>query len=343
MNTNWIDKKFIQQLSYRLRNFREISSNPYKVNFSCPYCGDSKKNPNLGRAYLTEKEDVIYFKCFNCSHSTNSYKLSQFLDTNVYDEFIVEKFLEKDKSAGDDYVPILRKKEEKPKRNNPLIGLKKVIDLKPDHPVLEYLEKRKLPKDQLGRLYYTPKFRRWVNSVIPDYFENTKYDEPRLVIPFWTKDHSEIFAVSARSFDPKSLRYITIKFDDDQPKLFGLEQINTSKDIFVTEGPLDSLFLKNAVSFAGTDGVIDKYLPKEKLVIVLDNEPRNSEVIKKYRKFIEAGFRIVIWPQSFYGKGKDINDYVINGLTPDELIDIIKSNTFSGLEAEINFSSWKKI
>lgn len=342
MNTSWIDKKFIQQLSYKLRNFKEISTNPYKVNFSCPYCGDSKKNPNVGRAYLTEKGDTIFYKCFNCSYSTNSYKLIQFLDSNIFDEFVVAKYLEKNKDSGNDYVPILKKEEPKPERNDPLVGLKKAIDLKPDHPVAEYLRSRLIPSDQIERLWYAPKFKKWVNSVSPDYFKSIKIDEPRLIIPFFDFDN-QCFAVSARSFDPKSLRYMTIRFDEEQPKLFGLEQVDKTKDIFVTEGPLDSLFLQNAVSFAGSDGVIDKYLPKDKLVIVLDNEPRNLEVTKKYRKFVKGGFRICIWPSSLYGKGKDINDYILNGLTSDELMDIIRSNTFIGLEAEVAFNNWKKV
>jgi len=47
---------------------------------------------------------------------------------------------------------------------------------------------------------------------------------------------------------------------------------------------------------------------------------------------------VVIWPKGL--KEKDINDMVLAGLDPSA---IIKSNTFSGLEAKIKLTDWKKV
>ena len=39
---------------------------------------------------------------------------------------------------------------------------------------------------------------------------------------------------------------------------------------------------------------------------------------------------------------KDINDMILAGRTQDEIIELINTNTFSGMEAKLKFSSWKK-
>ena len=65
--------------------------------------------------------------------------------------------------------------------------------------------KRKLPTESL---YYTETFT-WTNSVKPGKFEDTKHEEPRIIIPFKRKDGS-VFGFQGRSLSSTGLRYITI-------------------------------------------------------------------------------------------------------------------------------------
>jgi hypothetical protein len=46
----------------------------------------------------------------------------------------------------------------------------------------------------------------------------------------------------------------------------------------------------------------------------------------------------VIWPS--FIKEKDINDMILSGLNVQNMIE---SNTYSGLEAKLKFTTWKKI
>tara|TARA_A100000172_G_scaffold8161_2_gene4493 strand:+ start:1044 stop:1184 length:141 start_codon:yes stop_codon:yes gene_type:complete len=46
----------------------------------------------------------------------------------------------------------------------------------------------------------------------------------------------------------------------------------------------------------------------------------------------------VIWPNNIIEK--DINDMVLSG---HDVMSMVKSNTYSGLEAKIKFNNWKKI
>ena len=55
-------------------------------------------------------------------------------------------------------------------------------------------------------------------------------------------------------------------------------------------------------------------------------------------KKIAQGDSIVIWPSSI--QEKDINDMILSGL---DVQSMVESNTCSGLEAKLKFTSWKKI
>ena len=121
-----------------------------------------------------------------------------------------------------------------------------------------------------------------------------------------------------------------------------MKEVNINDKIYVTEGPIDSMFLPNAVATADanlTHAV--SFLPKDKLVLVFDNEPRNENICKLMDKAIEEHFQICIWPEMI--KEKDINDMVTNGFTTEELVDIIDKNTFVNLRAKFEFIQWKKI
>jgi alkyl sulfatase BDS1-like metallo-beta-lactamase superfamily hydrolase len=124
---------------------------------------------------------------------------------------------------------------------------------------------------------------------------------------------------------------------DDAPKIYGLDQIDTSKTIYIVEGPFDSTFIKNAVAMCGSDIDIRAFNWSD-YIYVFDNEPRNREIVNRISKTITRGNKVIIWPTSI--QQKDINDMVLAGLN---VMDVLKSNTYSGLEAKIKFNNWKKI
>ena len=170
----------------------------------------------------------------------------------------------------------------------------------------------------------------WINSILPDKLKMKEH--PRLVFPFIDKD-GKCFGVSARSFDPEGLRYITIMFED-HPKIFGLDVVDMSKTYYICEGPIDSLFLDNSVAMAGADGNINGFDNIDNAVYIFDNEPRNTEIHKRMEKIIKQGNKICIWPSNI--KEKDINDMVLANIK--NVKEIINKHTFSGLEATLRLS-----
>ena len=73
-------------------------------------------------------------------------------------------------------------------------------------------------------------------------------------------------------------------------------------------------------------------------VWIYDNEPRNREITNRISKTIDAGGSVVIWPDNI--DDKDINDMVMSG---KDVQSVIESNIYSGLEAKLKFTTWKKI
>ena len=105
----------------------------------------------------------------------------------------------------------------------------------------------------------------------------------------------------------------------------------------MVEGPFDSTFVNNSVALCGSDGDVS-CLEGSDLIFVYDNEPRNREIVGRIEKCIERGERVIIWPSNI--KEKDINDMVLAG---HDVMSVLKSNTYSGLEAKLKFTTWKKI
>ena len=48
--------------------------------------------------------------------------------------------------------------------------------------------------------------------------------------------------------------------DEDHPKIYGLDKVNKTKTVYVTEGPFDSHFITNAIAMCGSD--VDEYVVK---------------------------------------------------------------------------------
>ena len=88
----YIDAKFVGQISYKLRNFKK--KNDYYWNFSCPICGDSKKNELKARGFVYKNQDRLVYKCHNCGISTSIGGLLKHLDPIVYNEYVLERYKE---------------------------------------------------------------------------------------------------------------------------------------------------------------------------------------------------------------------------------------------------------
>ena len=150
-------------------------------------------------------------------------------------------------------------------------------------------------------------------------------------------------ALQGRSFNEYSKsKYITIVLDDSVPKIYGLDTVNQNDTIYVTEGPIDSMFLDNAIATAGGDlASAVRVLNKDNLVIVYDNERRAKHTVAKIANCIRDGYKVCLWPDTVVYK--DINDMVKSDMKPEYVQLIIEQNVYSGLAAEMELSRWKRV
>lgn len=285
---------------------------------------------------------TLYY-CHNCHESISLLNFLRRVDPTLAEEYKRDKFIDKniDNKEPKEEVRDISKVTVPTflKGNSPLKTIKKVSQLSPEHPAKKYVQKRKIPANVHYKLFYAPKFKEWVNTIIPEKF-NPENDEPRLIIPFLDRE-GNLFGFQGRSFRKDGIRYITIMIDESKPKVFGLDSVNENGKVFVVEGPIDSMFLPNCVAMAGSSVKLEDVFPnkpKNEIVVVMDNEPRNKDIVNTIDKYIDEGYSVCIWPEDIHQK--DINDMVLEGLDPEW---IIVQNTRSGLIAKAALSQWKKI
>ena len=319
-----VDSKYINLISSRLQKFKRVKSNLY--NFRCPICGDSKRNKSKTRGYLYAIKANVNFKCHNCGSSMSLSNFLKTLDPTVHKQYAFEKF--KDGHTGRNFVV----EEPDFKFEAPKFAPKVDLPRASEIPTAKlYLEKRGLDPN---KFYYTDKFKAWVNTLV-EKFDNIEYDEPRIIIPLIYEN--QLIGFQGRALGPNSVKYITIMLQENAPKVYGIDKINEKKPIYIVEGPFDSHFVDNAVAMAGSDLDIRPFNWSD-YIWVFDNEPRNREVVNRISKTIDRGDKVVIWPNNI--SEKDINDMKLSG---HDVQTVIKSNTYTGLEAKLKFNIWKKV
>lgn len=332
----FIDLKYIGLVSSRLQKFSKKNEKLY--NFRCPYCGDSQRSKNKTRGYLYQLKADYNFKCHNCGVSKSFGNFLKDIDTVLHKQYVMDKYKE-GKTGKSTNTPTPKFDFDKPvfkKKYN--INLPKISDLNDDHPAKIYLKNRKIPEKRLNQLYYCNDFKKWTNEQ-KHTFDSIEKDESRIVIPLF--NNGEFFGFQGRSLNPNSkVKYITIILDDRHPKIYGLDDIDWKNNVYIVEGPFDSMFIDNCIAMVGADlnkmFLLSNY--EVNFVMIYDNEKRNKQIVERMEKAIDCKLPLVVWPNSL--KEKDINDMVMSGL---DINSMIKSNTYIGLEAKTKLISWKRV
>ena len=332
---SYLDDKYLGLISPRLEKFKKIRAGVY--NFRCPYCGDSQKHKNKARGYIYQNKADYNFKCHNCGMTRSFTYFLKDRDQPLYDEYIMERYKEGLTGKGT-VTPEPEFTFTKPKFRKKDIcdELTKISELNTTHRAKKYLINRGINEDTLSKLYYCPNFKEWTNKH-KKIFDNTNHDDQRIIIPLRHSD-GQLFGYQGRSLDPTSkMRYITVMLDEDAPKLYGLEKINTQKPIYILEGPFDSLFVENSVAMCGSDVDIRSFGWSD-YIWVFDNEPRNREVVSRIEKLINRGDKVVIWPSDI--QEKDVNEMII---AKRDIRTILESSAYSDLTAKLKLNLWKKV
>jgi len=304
------------------------------------------KNKTKARGYVFPKGNNLFYRCHNCGVSISVGNFIKAVDESLYKEFVLEKYKSGETNntrSANTILNIPSPRFDKLDKQKVFEHAEWVDKLPSGHFCLVYCVKRHIPANILSKLLFTPHYKQFCDALVPNHGK-TIVDDARLVIPFYD-EYNELIAVSGRALETgdKTLRYITLRTNDSQDKLiFGMDRVDLNQTVKIVEGPVDSLFLKNCIASGDANLVLcADAISSDKIVLIFDNEPRNKEIVKMMQNAIGLKYDVVIWPDTI--GGKDINEIILSGKSQDEIEEIISSNTFRGIEAQLKFNMWKKV
>lgn len=283
-------------------------------NAECPVCKEGRSSGRSRRLfYFPHKQ---YFFCHNCSKSWKPFEWVKEVTTLTVPEIIKrnnEKSGEVTKYTNVNKVTPLSAAfviPDLPESSIELTDPTQVEFYKDNKFVklaLEYCQSRRL-------LTATNTCKRFFISL------EDKVHKNRLVIPFYD-DSNKVVCYQTRALTNHQFPKYLTKFGEKE--LFGINNIDSEIPyVFVFEGPIDSMFVKNGVAMASLAPTEKQMQQLSNLfgyeqIFVFDNDKNNKQTAKKIEKYIKEGKKIFIWPKEFY-KFKDFNEICCN-LELDEI------------------------
>lgn len=328
----YIDKKYINLISSMLPKFKWKKDN--LANCRCVMCGDSSKSKGKARGYFFVKNNNFFYKCHNCGAGHNIYNFLQHVSPALCKQYSLESFVDGKNQEG-----ISKSAEIYPVPATKLrsYSFDYILDLPIDHKAVQYVQNRRIPKEKWNDIGYTEDISKLAEEFDESY-KNKFSKEDRLVVVI--RNNTGICGFQCRTFKrtSKGLKYFTLKHDN-QICYYGNNNLDVSKKYYVLEGPINSMFISNAIATLGSSNFLQlsEKIDDTNAVYVIDNEPYKIETVKILDELIKRNKTICIFPENI--KYKDINDMVMGGLDVQKLID---DNTFNGLKARLVFNKWKK-
>lgn len=337
--------KYARMVGLQLPRYKikKDTGHNFMSNFRCPICGDSTTSKRKARGYIYSHGDKLFMKCFNCEASMTFGHFLKDVDYNLYKQYALEAFKENHEEKVT-FAPSLGNFYEVETENTTLFkNIKRLTDLPLSHPARQYATNRLIPAHILEELYYAPKFFKWSLEHSDKFSSLTNLediDHPRLIIPFYDEEGT-VFKYHARAFGKETPKYISITINEHPEGVYGLNRVDWNKPVFVVEGPIDSMFLPNAIAIGSSAlNTFDKW--GADLIYLFDQQPRNRDIVKLINKTINSGKKVVLVDEEEFVY-KDINEAVMAGETTESLTYLFGKHTYQGLAAKMKFNTWRKI
>lgn len=323
-----LPEEYIVQKFYQYTGSPTYNRHTHTYQGCCPVCREGKSWGKKKRLfYLPEKG---HFYCHNCSRSWSPVNwIVEVTGLSVKD--ILQE------ASNFDIIPTTIESDKKEKKVAVESLPKDSINLFNEQQLSYY------NNDPIVQLCLNEIKRRRLNTAINKpkalYISLTDYiHKNRLCIPFYdTKGKIVFYQTRALTKKDKnqSAKYLS-KVNADKT-VFGIDKIDIDKDnIFIFEGPIDSMFIKNGVAVGGIhlSEVQEKQLskfPLLKKIWVLDNQKLDKASNEKTKKLLEQGETVFIWPVELK-KFKDINDVCIEFKLNHITNKFVIKNSFEGIE-----------
>lgn len=294
--------------SYLLNKFYSHSHEPafkkYEgtYNAGCPVCREGKSLGKKKRLFYYPKTQSFY--CFNCNKSWNG--MSWLMEVTGMSVAEIKVEISSDKNSFEINLD---------KKNSP--SIKNFLELPFDSinlfdPLqLSYYQNNETVLKAL-RYIKSRKINEAINKP-KNLFLSLKdfIHKDRLCIPFYN-DKKKVVFYQTRCLDDSQPRYLSKQ--NSEKTVFNIENIDPLCDyIFLLEGPIDAMFIKNGVGVAGinlTNTQIDqlsKYPLLEKIWI-LDNPRIDSTANNKIQELLSKREKVFCWNNQY----KDLNEWCVS-------------------------------
>lgn len=308
-NNQFVLKKYLDRAVGKMSNVQVVGG---KYKFMCNVCGDDvdrgNRNPRGALIYAQPRNStskVWLYKCMNggCTCQSSPMSASYWLYLyfpDLFEEFKRELLIDFASGKTDDNKNIEEetKEEEKKRIVNMNYNFTSILkDGEVENKAREYCRSRSIPSNI------------WKDFKIG----NKKPYSGRLIIPFLNKK-GNMYYFQARALNGEEPKYLNPK---DVPKyrgVYNLFGVDWKKTIIVCEGPLDSLFLPNAIAVTGADvpEEIEKMLKDKDVLYLWDNDDSGS---KNSVNGLDKGHKVFLWKKFLesnnYPKVKDINELLV--------------------------------
>jgi hypothetical protein len=327
-----------------------------KLNFACPYCGDSKTDAKKKRGNLYPTRG--FYKCYNdgcsvkvdipkfVSHFALKYGLGVPDVTRVDTQWTHQTSVKKRGSL----IELLLNK----RTSSSLLQLDEIVerfaltlckDADPDSQVGQFVQRRHLTSlpifdsccyfdsrdDKIYLFNLDLKSRKIVGFAVRRI--NSDSYGPKYLI----KTYSELKKTGLI----KGISEETLADIDTINNYFNVFNINFTKPIYVTEGQIDAMFLKNAIATTGVSKsklLLENLLSKSNALIFFDSDLAGK---KQSIELIKKGYKVFLWNKVMADLRvkhkdssaeiralKDVNDLFIFMKSKDNELDFEKFNKF---------------
>ena len=306
----------------------------------CPYCHEGKSAGKKRRFFYIPEDDHLY--CHNCNESRNGLEFVKDVTGLSYAEILAQ--------AGDyaDTIEEVIKKSDFYKKANPNPLPYDSINLF-DSNQLAFYKENKVVKDAI-EFIKRRKLDVAVNKPKSLWISLTDVTHKnRVVFPFYSPDtNGKVVFYQSRALykeDEERAKYLS-KANSDKG-VFNIDKVTPDIEyIFLQEGPIDAMFIRNSVALAGIHpteeqlALIQKHCPMHELVYVLDNQWLDETSWKITKQLLDKDAAVFIWPKELI-KYKDFNELCIAQNINEIPYNFIVKNTYKGMRGHIQFSQIK--
>lgn len=319
--------------SYTISKFMQYAGKPTSnrsyYNGSCPICREGKHWQKKKRLYFFPSANYLY--CHNCSRSWLPYFWIKEVSGMTYHEIVADM---KDYMGDDINYTFINtsQKEEEIFQVPDLPG--ECVNLS-DPTQVKFYKNNKIVQLAFNyckqrRLFTALNAPKSIFVCIEDTFHKN-----RLVIPYY-QNNKIVCYVTRQLLDTDTKAKYLIKFNADKP-LFNFDKIDVNYPyIFIIEGPIDSMFLKNSTSITGIhltavqEKLLTSSFPLHEHIWVYDNPKfEDAIVVKKITDKLKDGEKVFLYDGDL-AEFKDLNAYCTQKNLDFVNPDLIVAGSYTG-------------